>query len=219
MLAPVPVFGVSLAAPRIVSHVIRYARSTAVSLLGAATLSGCAATGPLASGDTVPTAAAEPSVAATAPGSAGPAPAVTVTVSAVPTTVVTITRSAKSPATEKTSKAHTPDGPRVQLRIARAPKCAEGTAVFRAEPVPLVLTWKITGATGGALSVDDATTTPGTYGEVDLEGSMEFRFSCSGEVGSTETHTYALYTVGGGPQRSATVTASATVLDNGLGTE
>ncbi|WP_158619033.1 hypothetical protein [Micromonospora sp. M71_S20] len=90
--------------------------------------------------------------------------------------------------------------------------------MFRADPVPLVIEWKITGATGGALSVDDPTNTPGTYGPVDLEGSQEFLFSCTGDVGSTETHTYALYTVGGGPVRSATVTASAKVLDKGLGT-
>ncbi|MDR7322430.1 MULTISPECIES: hypothetical protein [Catenuloplanes] len=109
-------------------------------------------------------------------------------------------------------------GARVEfLRIARQPRCAEGTAVFRAEPVPLVIEWKISGAAGGALSVDDPTHTPGTYGPVGTEGSLEFLFSCSGEVGSTETHTYALYTVGGGPMDSATVTASATVLDKGLG--
>ncbi|GAB7048238.1 hypothetical protein [Catenuloplanes indicus] len=91
--------------------------------------------------------------------------------------------------------------------------------MFRAEPVPLVIEWKISGATGGALSVDDPTGTPGTYGAVDPEGSLEFFFSCAGEVGSTETHTYALYTVGGGPMDSATVTASATVLDKGLGAD
>jgi hypothetical protein len=76
----------------------------------------------------------------------------------------------------------------------------------------------VTGADSAALSVDDPTGTPGTYGKVDKEGTQEFTFSCAGEVGSTETHTYAIYTVGGGTQRHKTLTVSAKVLDRGLGT-
>ncbi|MBB4693200.1 hypothetical protein [Paractinoplanes abujensis] len=170
-------------------------------LFGVATLSACAA--PNASDDVVR------SAAATAPPAASP-PAADV-----------VKSSAKKPAGKKpAAKKAAPRGPRiVSFRIAQKPKCAEGTAVFRADPVPLIIEWRITGAAGGALSVDDPTHTPGTYGQVELKGSQEFLFSCSGEVGTKETHTYALYTVGGtGPARVKTIKASATVLDKGLGT-
>lgn len=110
-----------------------------------------------------------------------------------------------------------PQGPRiVYFRVKQKPKCAEGTAVYRAEAVPLVIEWKISGATSGALSVDDPTHTPGTYGPVELKGSQQFPFSCGGPVGSTEKHTYAIYTVGGGTQKSKTITATAKVMDKGL---
>jgi hypothetical protein len=121
------------------------------------------------------------------------------------------------PSASKTTAA--PQGPRiVYFRVKQKPKCPEGTAVFRAEAVPLIIEWKISGATSGALSVDDNTHTPGTYGPVELKGTQEFRFSCTGAVGTTEKHTYAIYTVGGGTQKSKTITAQAKVLDKGLGT-
>jgi len=137
-------------------------------------------------------------------------------------------RSTPKPHTTKPhdAKPHTPEaqqpkahGPRVvSFKVVQKPKCAEGTAVFRAEAVPLIIKWKITGADSAALSVDDPTGTPGTYGQVEKEGTQEFTFSCAGEVGSTETHTYAIYTVGGGTQRHKTLKVSAKVLDRGLGT-
>jgi len=112
-----------------------------------------------------------------------------------------------------------PQGPRVvSFTVAQKPKCEEGTAVFRAKAVPLIIKWKITGADSAALSVDDTTGTPGTYGPVARTGTEEFPFSCSGAVGSTETHTFAIYTVGGGTQRHKTLKVSAKVLDKGLGT-
>ena len=175
-------------------------------LLGAATLPACTVAVPSPSAAPTPSATSSPSPKPTEPAEPPGAAPVTVTVSPVPG-AVTVTVSEE------------PDGPRIDyLRIARQPKCAEGTAVFRADPVPLLLEWRISGASGGSLSVDDPTNTPGTYGPVELEGSLEFPFSCAGEVGTTETHTYALYATGGGAVRSRVVTASATVLDNGLGT-
>jgi hypothetical protein len=129
--------------------------------------------------------------------------------------------STKAPSSPKHSSKPKPKphGPRVvSFKVIQKPKCAEGTAVFRAEAVPLVIKWKITGADSAALSVDDPTGTPGTYGQVEREGTQEFTFSCAGEVGSTETHTYAIYTVGGGTQRHKTLKVSAKVLDKGLGT-
>lgn len=126
------------------------------------------------------------------------------------------------PAPKHTSKpttrpaTHAPSGPRiVSFTVVQKPKCPEGTAVFRAPAVPLIIKWKITGAESGALSVDDPTGTPGTYGPVARSGTQEFTFSCGGAVGSTETHTYALYTVGGGTQRHKTLKVSAKILDQG----
>jgi hypothetical protein len=115
-----------------------------------------------------------------------------------------------------TSPTHAPSGPRiVSFKVVQKPKCAEGTAVFRAPAVPLIIKWKITGAESGALSVDDPTGTPGTYGPVALSGTQEFAFSCGGPVGSTETHTYAIYSVGGGTRKHKTLKVSAKVLDQG----
>ncbi|AGZ45142.1 hypothetical protein [Actinoplanes friuliensis] len=121
-----------------------------------------------------------------------------------------------SPAPTYTTHAPKPQGPRVvSFKVVQKPKCAEGTAVFRAEAVPLIIKWKITGADSAALSVDDPTGTPGTYGPVAQSGTEEFTFSCGGPVGSIETHTYAIYTVGGGHQKHKTLKVSAKVLDHG----
>ncbi|WP_433721162.1 hypothetical protein ACQP2Y_38135 [Actinoplanes sp. CA-051413] len=125
----------------------------------------------------------------------------------------------KSSPKHKSTPTHAPKphGPRiVSFKVVQKPKCAEGTAVFRAEAVPLIIKWKITGADSAALSVDDPTGTPGTYGPAELHGTQEFTFSCSGAVGSTETHTYAIYTVGGGAQKHKTLKVSAKVLDKGI---
>ncbi len=201
-------FGDSLGPPRTICLVTRYARSAALILLSATMLPGCAAVGSIAGDDDVH--------AAPSPVSAASHKTSTPTHSTRPNR----SRPSKTP-TKAPSKAPaktTPSGPRVKLTVAQKPKCEEGTAVFRAKAVPLIIKWKITGATGAALSVDDPTNTPGTYGTVELEGSEEFFFTCAGDVGTVETHTYAIYSVGGGATRSKTVKVSAKVLDKGLGT-
>ena len=116
-------------------------------------------------------------------------------------------------ATVDTATGHGPSI--VSFRVTQKPKCPEGTAVFRSENVPVIISWKLSGATGAALSVDAPDGEAGTYGTYASEGTETFRFSCAGEVGSTETHTYAVYTVGGGEQRSKTLTVSATILNQG----
>ncbi|GAA2479918.1 hypothetical protein Ahu01nite_017970 [Winogradskya humida] len=103
----------------------------------------------------------------------------------------------------------------MSFKVIQKPKCAEGTAVFRAPAVDLIIAWKITGADSGALSVDDPTHTPGTYSMVGTEGTESFGFSCAGGVGSVETHKYDIYSVGGGTQKSKSLTVSAKVLDDG----
>jgi hypothetical protein len=130
------------------------------------------------------------------------------------------TRSNSRPATRKPSAGpswSSASGPKiVSFKLVQKPKCPEGTAVFRAPAVPAIIKWKVTGATGAALSVDDPTNTPGTYGPEPLAGTETFAFACNGPVGSTEKHTYAIWTVGGdGKQRSKTIVATAKVLDDG----
>jgi hypothetical protein len=132
------------------------------------------------------------------------------TSSPYPSPSPTTTSATKAPTATKAKKAKI-----VSFKLVQKPKCAEGTAVFRAAPVPAIIKWKITGATGAALSVDDSTHTAGTYGPEPTSGTETFTFQCNGPVGSTEKHTYAIYTVGGGKQRSLSITASAKVLDNG----
>jgi hypothetical protein len=144
---------------------------------------------------------------------------------AVPRTLPSIlpTHSHATPAPSKSSpkpsSSTTTSSPKsariVSFTLAQKPKCAEGTAVFRAPAVPAVIKWKITGATSAALSVDDPTHTAGTYGPEPLSGTETFDFTCAGPVGSTEKHTYAIYTVGGGKQHSLTITATAKILDKG----
>jgi hypothetical protein len=120
------------------------------------------------------------------------------------------------PAPSRSSSTTSASGPRiVSFTLVQKPKCAEGTAVFRAPAVPAIIKWTVTGATGAALSVDDPTHTPGTYGPEPLSGTETFTFACNGPVGSTERHTYAIWTVGGGTQRSKTIVATAKVLDDG----
>jgi hypothetical protein len=119
----------------------------------------------------------------------------------------------KAPATAEPR----PEGPRiVSFTVVQKPRCPQGTTAYETKAVPLVISWKISGADSGALSVDDPTGTPGTYGPVSKHGSQEFTFSCGGAVGTTETHTYALYTVGGGAQKHKTLTVSAKVLERGV---
>jgi hypothetical protein len=129
----------------------------------------------------------------------------------------TATATAKHAPKHKSTPKPTAHGPRiVTFKVVQKPKCPQGTDVFRVEAVPLIIKWKITGAHSAALSVDDPTGTPGTYGPVGLTGTQEFTFSCSGPVGSTETHTYAIYSVGGGAQKHKTLKVSAKVLEQGI---
>src|SRR6266540_4184977 len=127
--------------------------------------------------------------------------------------------SSASPKPRTSSSASPQTGPRiVYFKVTQQPRCPEGTAVFRAPAVPVIISWKVTGATGVALSVDNPDLV-GAYGRYGPEGTETFTFSCGGEVNSIETHVYTIYTTGGDPQRRAEVRASAKVIDKGLGSE
>jgi hypothetical protein len=94
----------------------------------------------------------------------------------------------------------------VYFRVQQQPRC--DTA---GNHTPAIVRWKLSGATGAALSVDN----PGVVGSyrsyTGTTGTETLNFSCGGGPGSTETHVYTLYTVGGGQQRSRTIKVSATV--------
>ncbi|MFI7599128.1 hypothetical protein [Actinoplanes sp. NPDC049681] len=183
-------------------------RTSAVAMLGLATaaaLTGCTVT-----------------VASPSADSASPSPSSSSSAAASATKPKSKT---KTEPKSGTSHAATPDedttvsapSPRiVSFTVFQKPGCPSGTDVSHTDAVPLILKWKVTGAHSAALSVDDPTGTPGTYGPVALHGMQEFHFSCSGAPGSTETHTYALYTVGGGKQTHRTIKVSATVHETGI---
>lgn len=149
-------------------------------------------------------------------GSPSPAPDPSTTRPATGPGVVFTKKPVGSKPAPSTSASSPAGGARiVSFTLVQKPRCPEGTAVFRAPAVPAIIKWTITGATGAALSVDDPTHTAGTYGPEPLSGTETFTFGCHGPVGSTEKHTYAIYTVGGGPQHSKTITATAKVIDDG----
>jgi hypothetical protein len=182
-------------------------RGLAVAATALTALAGCAGGSPTQD---------RTAVAASADGGLGSGASSEAAPAATPKSSKSTHTTASAPAPAKTTTKSVATGPQiVYFKVAQKPKCAEGTAVFRAEAVPLIIKWKIRNADSGALSVDDHTHTAGTYGPVDLVGSEEFTFSCGGAVGSVETHTYAIYSVGGGTQRSKTLTISAKVLDQG----
>lgn len=103
----------------------------------------------------------------------------------------------------------------VSFTIVQQPRCPTGTTKYETPAVPLKISWKVTGATGIALSVDDPDRV-GSYGNYGTEGTLEFTFSCGGAVGSTETHRYTLTTAGGsGHPKAKTLTVSTKVLEKG----
>jgi hypothetical protein len=98
------------------------------------------------------------------------------------------------------------NGPRiVYFRLRQQPRCGNSGSL------PAIIEWKVSGASGAALSVDN----PGIVGSYrsysGTSGSETLTFSCGHGAGSTETHVYTIYTTGADPQRSSTITAKATV--------
>ena len=99
-------------------------------------------------------------------------------------------------------------GPWIEyFRVAQKPSCPAGTNVAPIEGTPVTLEWKVTGADAAAISIDG----PGLYGTYEPEKSDTFPFSCGGEPGTTQKHTYLLQTVGGGETQTKEITVSARV--------
>jgi hypothetical protein len=94
----------------------------------------------------------------------------------------------------------------VYFRLKQQPVCGAG-----GNHTPAIVEWKVSGATGAALSVDN----PGIVGSYrsyqGATGSETLHFSCGGRPGTRESHVYTIYTVGGATQKSQTINATATV--------
>ncbi len=118
--------------------------------LAATTLGALAACNPdTTTSSPAPTATKSLAVGATRPAAPLTLPSIQPTVSHSATAP---TKSSPTPSAKKTTSAP-PAGARiVSFKLAQKPKCAEGTAVFRAAAVPAIIKWKITGATSAALS-------------------------------------------------------------------
>jgi len=98
-----------------------------------------------------------------------------------------------------------PSGPTIHwFKITSSTKCAAGDAT-----IGVTVGWHVTGADSVALSVDN----PGIVGSYkkgyQLDDSETLTLDC-GAGAPPKTHTWTIYTVGGGPQRSQTITAKAT---------
>jgi hypothetical protein len=156
-----------------------------------------------------------PRVRGTRTAAVGPGPTTTavqtsagVTDSPAPTTG-TLSPTATRRASTAPTSSRGPDDPRIVFfRINQQVKCPQGNSPGR----PLVLEWHAAGGvTRMALSIDN----PGRVGGYKTydgpDGSDSFsNFGCAPPPGTTETHTFTIYTVGGGAQKSKTLTITAT---------
>jgi len=86
----------------------------------------------------------------------------------------------------------------VSLEVVQKPSCPiNGTpdAPFSKPGTPVIIKWKVTGADGAAIGVDNS----GTYGaygsDYPASGQLEINFPCGNTVGST-THKYTVWPKG-----------------------
>jgi hypothetical protein len=128
----------------------------------------------------------------TAP-AASPSPTPTPAVTVPPTTTPPATTSAIAPRVDT-------------LKISQAPSCTStgSGGTFAGQ---IRLQWTVSGgATGSQLFADGSLVN--TYGK---SQTVTLTFACDGSPGTTVTHTYTVKTIGGGPQATRSVTASATI--------
>jgi hypothetical protein len=98
----------------------------------------------------------------------------------------------------------------VTLSVAKQPTCpVHGTtdAPFSSPGTDVTIAWKVTGAGGAALAVDNPTVY-GAYGMYDAAGQLSLSFPCNTTPGKT-THTYTVWP-SGNKNVSKTITVSAT---------
>jgi hypothetical protein len=98
----------------------------------------------------------------------------------------------------------------VSISVVKQPTCpVHGTpdAPFSSPGTDAVISWKVTGANGAALAVDNPTVYA-AYGTYGATGQMSFAFGCSGTTGKT-THSYTVWPAGI-KNVSKTISVSAT---------
>ena len=140
------------------------------------------------------------SVLRVAPTSTGPTTTPPTQTAAVPSP--SPTPSATEPPTTTPPPTTSPKPPRVDtLKVSQAPTCpSTGSGHIQ-------LQWTVSGgATGSQLFADGGLVN--TYGKTQ---TVTLGFACAGSPGATVTHTYTVKTVGGAPQATRSVTASATI--------
>ncbi|GAB3894531.1 hypothetical protein GCM10029964_073130 [Kibdelosporangium lantanae] len=92
----------------------------------------------------------------------------------------------------------------------KQPTCpVHGTpdAPFTSPGTDVVIEWKVTGATGAAIAVDNPNTY-GAYGTYGATGQLTLAFGCTDKPGKT-THTYTVWPAGN-KNVSKTISVSAT---------
>lgn len=112
--------------------------------------------------------------------------------------------------THTSSHTTTKPAPSVTISVVRQPTCpVHGTpdAPFSAPGTDVIISWKVTGASGAALAVDNPNIY-GAYGMYDASGQLSLAFGCSGTTGKT-THTYTVWPTGV-KDVSKTISVSAT---------
>ncbi|BCJ47341.1 hypothetical protein GCM10010168_70700 [Actinoplanes ianthinogenes] len=103
------------------------------------------------------------------------------------------TRKVTATGSTTTPTGSAPDGPAISyFRVTGKPSCPSGTNQVQYEGDPVVLEWKVTGAEKTTLSVDG----PGIYAEYGTKDSATLTFSCGGDPGSYQVHTYLLTAIG-----------------------
>jgi hypothetical protein len=100
------------------------------------------------------------------------------------------------------------------FKVTHQPACpvvATADAPFSAPGQDLTIAWKVTGATGVALSVDNpnyyASNKQGSFGSYGPEQSQTIGFGCDTSKPNS-THTYTINTTGGGASKSMTITVT-----------
>ncbi|HKD98230.1 MAG TPA: hypothetical protein VKB69_11565 [Micromonosporaceae bacterium] len=147
-------------------------------------------------------------------GSQSGAPSVSPTAGGTATPTNTPTTSVTTTATSTASSAD--GGPKiVDFSIKQQPACpivGTSDAPFHQDGVDIIVQWKVTGASGVALSLDSpdffkqyGTGSIGSYGPT---GEMHLPFTCEATNGPNTTHTYTLNTKGGGPSVARTLTVT-----------
>jgi hypothetical protein len=171
----------------------------------ALTAAACGATGTTASGPVANTgSSANTTASATATAGSGENSSGT-----VGGTGTTATTRPPTPIPSTTAKSNPSSGPGpviVSFKVLQQPACpVAGTsdAPFSTPGQPVILAWKVTGATKVALSMDG-----GLYGsDYRPEDQQSLYFQCDTSRTKT-THTYTITTSGGGASRSQTLSVT-----------